>query len=511
MSKTLKITLSMIVKNEEKNLRECLESVKNVVDEIVIVDTGSTDETIHIAKEFDAEVYHYKWRNDFSSARNYALSKSTGDWILYLDADEKLSEKSISEINKVTENTNLIGCRCIVNNLDDRNGKPNYMRYTRLFHNHPKIKFSGQIHEQIDDSLFENGFEIINTEVEIIHTGYNLSGEELKNKAQRNLDILKKEYEENASAYNSFQLANTYSLLKEYDSAFKYYSIAVNNEDLNKEYKAHAYLNLTDYEFKRHNIQDALKFLTEGLLCDSENPSLNLLACDIYFRINEEKEAVNHCKIACEVNKKILSGEHKSIFAIGLNQEMIISKGIYYSFLSSNITGLKYFFKEIENVNKDLCRIISKLINNDSITSEEKDELIKLISDNNIDLMLLIIEKYNDKKSGLDILNSIRNTFNSNSRYLKTLGQLYYENNFFDEAINEYENSLHLEDKDPAAVFYLVSVYIERNVINKIPDLLLFAEKEFGNIPEFNAAFEVLKQKLQKILNFQSQEVQTRL
>ena len=93
-----KITLSMIVKNEERYLRECLESVKDIVSEIVIVDTGSTDSTIKIAKDYGAKLYSFGWINDFSAARNFALSKSTGDWILYLDADERLSENSKNEL-----------------------------------------------------------------------------------------------------------------------------------------------------------------------------------------------------------------------------------------------------------------------------------------------------------------------------------------------------------------------------------------------------------------------------
>ncbi len=92
---SLMLTLSMIVKNEEKYLEDCLKSVRGVADEIVIVDTGSTDHTIEIAQEYNAKLFHYTWINDFSAARNYALEKSTGDWVLYLDADERLSKSSL--------------------------------------------------------------------------------------------------------------------------------------------------------------------------------------------------------------------------------------------------------------------------------------------------------------------------------------------------------------------------------------------------------------------------------
>ena len=96
-----RLTLSMIVKNEEKYLEGCLESVKNVADEIVIVDTGSEDSTLDIAERYGAKIYHFEWIDDFSAARNFALSKSTGDWILYLDADERLSKDSVEEVKSI--------------------------------------------------------------------------------------------------------------------------------------------------------------------------------------------------------------------------------------------------------------------------------------------------------------------------------------------------------------------------------------------------------------------------
>ena len=254
MIQSPKITLSMIVRNEERYLRECLESVKDVVDRIVIVDTGSTDKTVSIAEEFGSIVFNFEWENNFSSARNYALSKSTGDWILYLDADERLSKDSVDEIKNITIQNDLIGYRCRVLSLDDFNGKPNYMRYTRLFKNYPGIRFTGSIHEQIDKSLLANNYKIIDTSIELIHVGYNIPYEEIKKKVQRNLTLLNKEYENDRSSYNAFQLANTYTVLKDYSAAESYYLIAVEETNLNREYKAHAYMNLAGYELNKHNL-----------------------------------------------------------------------------------------------------------------------------------------------------------------------------------------------------------------------------------------------------------------
>ena len=87
------VSLCMIVKDEEKYLARCLQSAKTIVDEMIVVDTGSSDRTKELATIFGAKVFDFAWENDFSSARNYSLSKASGDWILVLDADEMISEK----------------------------------------------------------------------------------------------------------------------------------------------------------------------------------------------------------------------------------------------------------------------------------------------------------------------------------------------------------------------------------------------------------------------------------
>ena len=91
------VSLCMIVKDEELFLRDCLESIKNVIDQIVIVDTGSRDATIDIAKEYKASIYHFKWCDDFSAARQESIKHANCDWILYLDADERLRPESICQ------------------------------------------------------------------------------------------------------------------------------------------------------------------------------------------------------------------------------------------------------------------------------------------------------------------------------------------------------------------------------------------------------------------------------
>ena len=96
----MSISLCMIVINEEKHLETCLNSVKNIVSEIIIVDTGSTDQTKEIANKFKVKVYDFQWNDDFSAARNFCLQKAAKDWILVLDADETISNKDLMKIKK---------------------------------------------------------------------------------------------------------------------------------------------------------------------------------------------------------------------------------------------------------------------------------------------------------------------------------------------------------------------------------------------------------------------------
>jgi glycosyltransferase involved in cell wall biosynthesis len=175
----MKISLCMIVKNEEATLSKCLGSVKNVVDEMVVLDTGSTDNTTQIAEKFGAKVHHFEWCNNFSAARNEALKYVTGDWILVLDADETLTQKIVPQLKQAVRREEYL----LINLLRHEVGAEQspYSLVSRLFRNHPKIRFSRPYHALVDDSVSE----ILTQEphwqvgyldgVALAHTGYQKS------------------------------------------------------------------------------------------------------------------------------------------------------------------------------------------------------------------------------------------------------------------------------------------------------------------------------------------------
>jgi glycosyltransferase involved in cell wall biosynthesis len=145
------ISLCMIVKNEAPHLAQCLDSAQPLADEIIIVDTGSTDATPSIARQYTKHLYHYPWDDNFSNARNYSLSKATGKWILVLDADELLNPHIIPPIQQLLQNPHIIAINLIRQEINAQQAP--YTTVCRLFRNRPDLKFWGIYHESIDHAL----------------------------------------------------------------------------------------------------------------------------------------------------------------------------------------------------------------------------------------------------------------------------------------------------------------------------------------------------------------------
>lgn len=162
------ISLCLIVKNEEKLLGEFLNHHAKLADEIIIVDTGSTDNTKQIAKKFTPDVYDIKWSDDFSIARNFSIEKAKSNWILWLDPDEKIDEKDFEKIRKLTENKEYLGYRFIQetffnNNLISTRG------ICKLFQNNQNIKFIYPVHETVRESIKRLNGKIGKTGITIKH------------------------------------------------------------------------------------------------------------------------------------------------------------------------------------------------------------------------------------------------------------------------------------------------------------------------------------------------------
>ena len=200
-----KISACMIVKNEEEFLPNCLNSIKGVVDEIIIVDTGSTDDTMTIAKNFGAKVYHHPWNDSFSEARNHCLNHASGDWILQIDADEELEQADIPKLRLAISDHRYNGIIIAIQSII-KDGLHTFY--------HPRIFRRGKgfykdiIHEQ---TIIEG--ERLPTEIRLYHHGYNLDGKKMRIKWQRTTHLLKKQIAHNKhDGFAWFNLIRNYRI-----------------------------------------------------------------------------------------------------------------------------------------------------------------------------------------------------------------------------------------------------------------------------------------------------------
>lgn len=470
-----KLTLSMIVKNEEKYLRECLESVKDTVDEIVIVDTGSEDKTVEIAKSYNARIFHFKWINDFSAARNFALSNSTGNWILYLDADERLSSESVKKLKNLVEINELIGFKCVVVSLDEKLGISQSMKYTRLFRNNSDIQFEGKVHEQIENSLIKNNYKIIDSEIIIYHQGYNVPKEELKFKAERNLKLLLNEYKNNKSSYNAYQLANTYSALDDSTNALKYFKEAIVDKNLKRELRAISYMNLADYEMRNQNISSSKEYIDKAIKLNPNLSLINIIAAQIYAKLNLSS-AINHCINALKQSKLNLSSDQE----IFVDAEKIIYEGILISLQFGDMHSLNYFIENLKKNNKDEGNFIEILF----INKYNKNEILihsTAINAVNINNFLRIFNFIRNADLKLELFSNLYDRFSTNSKFLNDFGAFLISINQTTEAKIILESSLLNDDFEDSTLFYLASIYLSTNETQKLEDLLIIIEEKINN------------------------------
>ncbi len=186
----------MIVKNEEHNLPACLGSIRDLVDEMIVVDTGSTDRTREIAARFGARVHDFAWVDDFSAARNESKRLATGEWIFWLDADEHLDEENRQKLRVLFAGLKDENAAFVVKlHSPKSNGSAVRVNYVRIFRNHPLVCWENRIHEQIMPSLQRLGAKLHWTEVVIEHSGYQ-DQSVLDVKWQRNLALLEREVQE---------------------------------------------------------------------------------------------------------------------------------------------------------------------------------------------------------------------------------------------------------------------------------------------------------------------------
>jgi len=306
------ISLCMITKNEEKYLEQCLSSVKDIADEMVIVDTGSTDKTKEICKKFQSKsnnvlkFFDFNWVDDFSAARNESIKHATKDWILVMDADEIIEEGDLDKIRNVIRNPDenvgfALEQRSYINKYFEGTIKNNsdfelvkdYPLYisnflVRLFQNNIGLNFRHKVHELIEDSIEEKNLKYAKTDIILHHFGSLKDEEFIGNTAEHYSKIILKQLEEEPeNARYNYQAGRMYLGRSDFGNALKYFE---KTSKINPKYKL-TFSEIAKIYLQMNDKNRAIEYFKKSVKYNLDNPSpANNLAV-VYMSIGKFEQA----------------------------------------------------------------------------------------------------------------------------------------------------------------------------------------------------------------------------
>lgn len=219
----MRISACLIVKDEERCLQRCLESLRGQVDEIIVVDTGSIDRTVAITREFTDRVVHFSWVDDFAAARNCALDAATGEWVLSIDADEWLAAGAGPALRAAVAGADpdVYALNVHIANLDLDGEHMTVTHGTRLFRLEPGVRWQNRIHESIVD-LTGAGRRVLVSDVQFFHDGYLNRVRQEKGKNQRNLALLLDDMRRQPQAKLASYISNEYWALDDWEASLRW-------------------------------------------------------------------------------------------------------------------------------------------------------------------------------------------------------------------------------------------------------------------------------------------------
>lgn len=287
------ISICMIVKNEAHILRQSLASFRKFTEEIIIVDTGSTDETKKIAKEFTDFVYDFEWTGNFSDARNFAATKATGKWIMAIDADECLEEESYLKLKKQLKlQTESIYMAQIISFTGEKGRVTTTNHMPRIYKNDGTICFRGVIHEQLE-AVDKHSIEAGIADVKIYHYGYMSEIVEKQGKSNRNLGLLEKEVKNNKdSGFVHFNIGQEMNRLGKKEEALKEFSEAFRLRDDNQYIwaKLSAY-HIADLLEQEKRYEESLAIIEEARIIWPNVPEFPLKKANILYLSHQLEDA----------------------------------------------------------------------------------------------------------------------------------------------------------------------------------------------------------------------------
>ena len=367
------ISLCMIVKDEERLLPQCLKSVKDYVDEIVVVDTGSSDRTVEIARGFGARVYHHLWEGNFSKHRNQSIGYASGDWVFILDADEEIISPSGALIRKAVLDKEIDSVNVLVHNVYNRGKSISLQRGIRMFRNHCGIQYAGRVHNRMVGAKRSRLYPI-----KVLHHGYDLDLKKAEIKFHRTTELLKKEIADDPeNPIHHHYLAASYLSAPMYEAAagesLKALSLVEKNGSIKNPFYSWTYYIAGKALYELDRLDHAEEISLKGLGMFSEELDIYYNLVNIYFKKGDGEKLAKFARRYFELKKEIEehpdrfahihvvsfneawrvrlmlglshlnAGEHKEAeIELGQARELTNSRGVYYHELG------RYYLKKKE-------------------------------------------------------------------------------------------------------------------------------------------------------------------
>lgn len=292
------ISLCMIVKDEEKTLEKCLKSIKDIPDEIIIVDTGSNDRTKEIALNWTPNVHDFKWNDDFSAARNFSFDKASMDYILWLDADDILLDddyKKFIELKHSLDSTIEAVSMIYHTLLDDNNNVLSSVKRLRLVKREKQFQWFGYVHE---DLKTENQFNYIYSNIVITHVKPNE-----KTESKRNLMIYEKHIRQGKkmTPHDVFHYARELHKHKLYEKAIKIYLRFLTFKDIAVEHKLYVYNKLASCYYFVGKREKERETILKSFELDIPRPEFCCRLAEVFLEKNQYAQAAFWYKMALEV------------------------------------------------------------------------------------------------------------------------------------------------------------------------------------------------------------------